>query len=88
MRAHSMPLRKYLTTMRNKRVNIRGQGRVLISKKDVLPSNLRLEGFTIPNLDGPIRERNTDVVETGSSDSGKVLLGLREWVEREARGRV
>jgi hypothetical protein len=41
-------------------VSIREQGRVL--REDVLPSELRLEGFAVPNLDGPVREWNADIV--------------------------
>jgi hypothetical protein len=57
-----------------------------VLREDALPSKLRLEGFTVPNLDSPGREWNANIVETGGSDSGEILLSRKTVVLEGGRG--
>ena len=48
---------------------------------DSRPGDVLKEWLAVPSLDGPVAERNTDMVETSASNLSEVLLrlfGLRE----------
>lgn len=47
------------------------------SLKDILPAGTSHEWFVTPRLDRPERNRNSDPIQTGASDLGKILLSLK-----------
>lgn len=47
------------------------------SLKDVLPTGASHERFIAPRLDRPKRDRNSDPIQTGTGNLGKILLGLK-----------
>ena len=49
----------------------------LESLKDILPAGTSHEWFVAPGLDRPERNRNSDPIQTGASDLGKILLSLK-----------
>lgn len=46
------------------------------SLKDILPASASHEWFVAPSLDRPERNRDTDPVQAGAGDLGKILLSL------------
>ena len=48
------------------------------SREDVLPAGSGQERFVAPYLDCPKRNRDTDPVEAGTGNLGKVLFGLQD----------
>lgn len=48
------------------------------SCEDVLPGGTGQEWFVAPHLDRPEWNRDTDPVQTGAGNLGKILLGLRD----------
>jgi len=46
------------------------------SFKDILPASTSHERLVAPRLDRPKRNRDTDPVQTGTGDLGKILLSL------------
>ena len=47
------------------------------SFEDILPAGTSHERFVAPRLDRPEWDRDADPVQTGTSDLGKILLGLQ-----------
>jgi len=45
--------------------------------KDILPAGAGHERFVGPRLDRPERNRNSDPIQTGASNLGKILLSLK-----------
>lgn len=52
--------------------------------KYILPAGASHERFVAPCLDRPKRNRDTDPIQTGAGDLGKILFGLQHilWFER------
>ena len=48
----------------------------LESLKDILPAGASHERLIAPSLDRPKRDRNSDPIQTGTGNLGKVLLDL------------